>query len=120
LYCAHRHAKRSQFFTDGPHVWLEASKVVTVALIMHELATNAVKYGALSNGTGRVDVTWEQHSNPDLVKLVWLESGGPPVNSPKKRGFGFHLIERAFGGPLGSAQLVFSLQGLSCTLEITL
>jgi two-component sensor histidine kinase len=59
-----------------------------VAMILHELATNAAKYGALSNGTGRVDVKWERHSNPDLVKLVWQKSGEPRVSSPKGRGFG--------------------------------
>jgi len=106
---------------DGPtHLWLEAAKAVMISMMMHELATNAVKYGALSNGTGRVGITWQRHSNPDLVKLVWQESGGPPVVAPKRNGFGSHLIERAFGGQLGQARLEFSPSGLLCTLEIAL
>jgi PAS domain S-box-containing protein len=111
----------TRIMVDGPpHLSLEAAKTVMVSMMMHELATNAIKYGALSNGTGRVDVTWERHSNPGLVKLVWQESGGPPVVAPKRKGFGSHLIERAFGGQLGRAELVFSPTGLSCTLAITL
>jgi PAS domain S-box-containing protein len=102
------------------HLWLEPTKALMVAMVMHELATNAIKYGALSNGTGRVDVTWERHSNPDLVKLVWQETGGPTVSAPKRKGFGSHLIERAFGAQLGHSQLVFNPSGLLCTLEITL
>ena len=101
-------------------LWLDATKAVMVTMMIHEVGTNAVKYGALSNGTGRVDVTWERHSKPDLVKLVWQESGGPPVSPPKGKGFGSHLIERAFGGQLGRAQLVFSPPGLLCTIEIAL
>ena len=86
-------------------------------MALHELATNAVKYGALSNGSGRVSVTLEQCQS-NGVKLVWQENGGPKVSPPKQQGFGSHLIERAFGGQLGKAQLLFSPQGLSCTLEI--
>ena len=104
---------------EGPaNVWLNSTKSVIVAMVVHELATNAIKYGALSNGSGRVSVAWKQHSQPNLVKLVWQESGGPKVSPPKQKGFGSHLIERAFGGQLGSAQLVFSPQGVSCTLEV--
>ncbi|MGC1344913.1 MAG: histidine kinase, partial [Methyloceanibacter sp.] len=57
-------------------------------------------------------------SQPSLVKLVWRESGGPEVGPPERKGFGSHLIERAFGGQLGMAQLVFSPQGLTCMLEV--
>ena len=103
---------------EGPaDVWLDSTKSVVVAMAVHELATNAVKYGALSNGSGRVSVTLE-HCQSNRVKLVWQESGGPKVSRPKQKGFGSHLIERAFGGQLGRAQLIFSPQGLSCILEI--
>ena len=104
---------------EGPtNVWLDSTKAVIVAMVLHELATNATKYGALSNGSGRITVTWKQHSQPNLVKLVWQESGGPEVVRPQRKGFGSHLIERAFGGQLGEAQLVFSPEGLCCFLEI--
>jgi PAS domain S-box-containing protein len=106
---------------DGtPHIWLEAAKALMVAMMMHELGTNAVKYGALSNATGRVNVAWERLENPDLVKVVWRESGGPPVIAPKRKGFGSHVIERVFGGQLGRAQLEFQSPGLLCTVEIAL
>jgi PAS domain S-box-containing protein len=106
---------------DGtPHIWLEAAKALMVAMMMHELGTNAVKYGALSNATGRVNVAWERLENPDLVKIVWRESGGPPVTAPKRKGFGSHVIERVFGGQLGRAQLEFKSPGLLCTVEIAL
>jgi two-component sensor histidine kinase len=114
----HRHERIT---VNGPaDMWLDSTKAVMVAMVVHELATNAAKYGALSNGSGRVSVAWNQHSQPNLVKLVWQESGGPEVGPPKQKGFGSHLIERAFGSQLGSAQLVFSPQGLSCTLEVAL
>ena len=104
---------------EGPtNVWLDSTKAVIVAMVVHELATNAIKYGALSNGSGRITVTWKQHSQPNLVKLDWQESGGPEVVPPQRKGFGSHLIERAFGGQLGEAQLVFSPEGLCCFLEI--
>jgi two-component sensor histidine kinase len=88
-----------------------------VAMVLHELATNAVKYGALSNGGGCVNVAWKL-IQPDRAKLIWRESGGPKVSPPTQKGFGSHLIERAFRGQLGTAQLVFSPQGLCCLLEI--
>ena len=88
-------------------------------MALHELATNAVKYGALSNGGGRVTIAWEQ-SQTNRVKLVWQESGGPEVSPPKQKGFGSHLIERAFAGQLGGSELRFSPEGLSCTLEVAL
>ena len=87
---------------DGPaDLWLDSTKSVAVAMALHELATNAVKYGALSNGDGRVSIAWERQHEPNRMKLVWQESGGPEVSPPKQKGFGSHLIERAFAGQLG-------------------
>jgi PAS domain S-box-containing protein len=106
---------------NGPaDLWLDSTKSVAVAMALHELATNAVKYGALSNGGGRVSIAWERQFQANRVKLVWQESGGPEVSPPKQKGFGSHLIERAFGGQLGGSELVFSPEGLSCTLEVGL
>jgi two-component sensor histidine kinase len=106
---------------NGPaDLWLDSTKSVVVAMALHELATNAVKYGALSNGGGRVSIAWERQFQANRVKLVWQESGGPEVSPPKQKGFGSHLIERAFGGQLGGSELVFSPEGLSCTLEVGL
>jgi two-component sensor histidine kinase len=89
-----------------------------IAMVVHELATNAVKHGALSNGSGQVRLTWDRPSQSSLLKLVWQENGGPQVNPPRQKGFGSHLIERAFVGQLGGAQLVFNPPGLTCMLEI--
>ena len=108
-----QHSER--IITDGPdHLWLDSTKGVMVAMVVHELATNAVKHGALSNGSGQVRLTWDRPAQP-LLKLVWQENGGPEVNPPKQKGFGSHLIERAFGG-----QLLFNPSGLTCALEIAL
>ena len=112
-----QHGDRIRVDGSG-YLWLDSSKGVMIAMVVHELATNAVKHGALSNGTGQINISWDRTAQPDLVKLVWRESGGPKVASPKQRGFGSHLIERAFGGQLGAAQLVFDPSGLTCTLEI--
>jgi two-component sensor histidine kinase len=106
---------------NGPaDLWLDSTKSIVVAMALHELATNAVKYGALSNGAGRVGIAWERPCQENRVKLVWQESGGPKVCSPKQKGFGSHLIERAFAGQLGGSELRFSPEGLSCTLEVAL
>ena len=112
--------RRRIIIDSAPYLWLDSSKAIMIAMVVHELATNAVKYGALSNGSGQVVVTWERHSQPNLITLVWRESGGPAVNPPQEKGFGSQLIERAFGGQLGRAQLVFDPPGLLCTLEIAL
>ena len=114
---------RECFFLDGPDdVWLNANKAILVTLALHELATNAAKYGALSTGTGRVTVAW--HRQPDAearrVKLSWRERGGPPVTPPQRKGFGLRLIGRLFEGEQGGAILDFDPQGLTCTLDIAL
>lgn len=112
---------RTRISVDGPgHLWLESTKGVMVAMMIHELATNAVKHGALSNGSGRVSITWVRMSEPNLVKLTWQENGGPAVTPPRSKGFGSLLIERAFGGQIGAAELKFNPTGLTCTLEIAL
>lgn len=91
--------RRERITVESPDdLWLDSTKSVVVAMVIHELATNAVKYGALSNGRGCVTVAWEQLTQPDRVKLIWRESGGPKVSPPKQKGFGSHLIDRAFGG----------------------
>jgi PAS domain S-box-containing protein len=105
---------------DGPPVALQPQVAVALALALHELATNAAKYGALSNDTGRVGLSWEiDGKGPDAVfRLSWREQGGPPVSTPTRRGFGSTLIERSlrsyFGG---TAATEFLPGGLRFTLE---
>jgi PAS domain S-box-containing protein len=84
----------------GDEVTVSSQAATAIALALHELATNAVKYGALSNDTGIVTINWTVEAG--MFHLVWTESGGPPVHEPTRRGFGSRMIERA---------LAFSVQG---------
>jgi two-component sensor histidine kinase len=86
-------------------------------MCLHELATNAAKYGALSNGTGRVHVSWDL-VEPRKLKLSWQEAGGPPVVAPARTGFGSRLIEASFGN--GENCLDFRPDGLRCSFELPL
>jgi two-component sensor histidine kinase len=91
-------------------------------MALYELGTNAVKYGALSNGSGTVRVEWEllQGDQLNRVKLRWREGDWPPVKPPEHKGFGSLLLERALEGGLGFARLDYEPQGLICTLEVAL
>jgi two-component system, chemotaxis family, CheB/CheR fusion protein len=114
---------RERFLIEGHgDLWLSADRSVLLALVLHELATNAVKYGALSNGSGRVRVEWEVGSNGKAgrIMLTWKESGGPPVKPPEHKGFGSLLIERVVAAELGAARFAFLPQGVTCTFEIAL
>lgn len=107
---------------DGPPVTLDSGQAVTMALALHELCTNATKYGALSNATGHVTLGWriEDRGEPRL-RIEWRERGGPPVVFPARRGFGSRLIERRVGEELrGSVSLEFHADGVVCTIEAPL
>jgi PAS domain S-box-containing protein len=114
----------ARFLTKGPEeVWVDAQRASLLTMALHELATNAVKYGALSNGYGVVTLTWEVTGEEDAqsVRLTWRELGGPLVVPPKRKGFGSFLIERALqGGGGGGAKLDFNPNGLICSLEVAL
>lgn len=106
---------------DGPTIWLESRLAVSVAMALHELCTNAIKYGALSREAGRVDCTWHvaQAPSPCLV-LQWRERGGPAVTPPTRRGFGSRMLERALAGDLkAQVELDFAPEGLVCTIAAT-
>jgi two-component sensor histidine kinase len=100
--------------TGGDPVRLEASRALSVSLVLHELATNAAKYGALSKPEGRVRVTWRLDGDRDpRVRLAWEERDGPNVSPPEEIGFGTRLIERVFSYELGGdAKLEFRPTGL--------
>jgi two-component sensor histidine kinase len=104
---------------SGPKVPLPPRVAVILSMIVHEIATNAAKYGALSNETGTVRVDWEiiaDNGGPKL-RWIWAESGGPPVSAPVKRGFGSRLIERSARDQLGGEATVdFLPRGVVCTL----
>lgn len=105
----------------GPAVRLGPNVAVTVNLVFHELASNAVRHGALSVPEGRVDVGWTVDEAARDVHITWRESGGPPVAAPTSRGFGSRLIEQGLPRELGgSAELVFAPDGLECRIRVPL
>jgi PAS domain S-box-containing protein len=104
---------------DGPPLQLPPKLAVTLALVLHELCTNAVKYGALSVAKGRLTVAWT--SDSERLDLSWSESGGPRVETPRRRGFGTRMIERAVAAEIGGeARLDFRPEGLVCEIEADL
>ena len=108
---------------DGPDVVLPPQTAVSVAMAVHELSTNAIKYGALSNDTGRVMVSWtvDQGTEGARLALQWVESGGPQVAPPSRRGFGSRMIERGLASELhGTAVLEFAPDGVRCTINAPL
>ena len=103
----------------GENVALSSAAAQGMALALHELATNAVKYGALSNDAGQVRVTWS--CTGEILTLRWDESGGPAVEKPRRRGTGLRVLERAFEGGLGGrTHLDWTPGGLQCRLEAPL
>lgn len=105
----------------GPVVTLHPRVAQGLAMALHELATNAVKYGALSTGAGGVDVRWTLHGEPASMTLEWAEHGGPTVRVPASRGFGTDLIEGALAHELGgSASIEFRPGGVYARLELPL
>lgn len=100
---------------NGPRLTLRAQAGVALTMILHELATNAAKYGALSTPNGTLDVNWEREDSNGRpqVRLHWIEAGGPPVRTPSRRGFGSELIQRSTTLELhGQATLDYREEGL--------
>lgn len=112
--------REGQIKIAGPRVLLAPNAVQPVGLLIHELATNAVKYGALSADTGRVDISWSILSNGEL-QLRWIESGGPPVLEPASAGFGSTLIKEVTGRQLGgSLSLDWPVAGMQLVATLPL
>ncbi len=113
----------SRFHIDGTDVRVRPSMALALAMALQELATNAVKYGALSNAAGEVFVSWTviPGAATPRLHLRWEERGGPPVEPPQRRGFGTRLIERSLAHELdGEVRIEFSRPGLICTVEAPL
>jgi len=105
---------------DGAPVMLEPNMAQTVAISLHELATNAAKYGSLSAADGRVEITWSRATDGRL-SLRWIESGGPPVTPPTHRGFGRSIMENIITGQLkGEVRFDWRDQGLACEIALPL
>ncbi|QEL26013.1 PAS domain S-box protein [Bosea sp. F3-2] len=114
------HAGRDgRFRITGPQIRLAPKAALAVAMAVHELGTNAAKYGALSCESGHVVIAWRiegKHASREVI-LDWRESGGPPVAEPKRKGFGSRLIERALATELGGKVSVdYESSGVVCTI----
>ena len=107
---------RDRFDVDGPDIRLPPRESLSIALALHELITNALKYGALSNTDGRVRLSWRAAG--DRLTVHWQERGGPVVAVPERRGFGTRMIERALASELsGTVRLSFEPEGVSCHID---
>lgn len=107
-----------QITLAGPPTPLAPNAAVALAMIFHELATNASKYGALSTDAGQVEVSWITEGRTRLT-LTWCERGGPPTRKPTRSGFGSRLIASSLRGDLsGSAKFDYAPEGLTCTFAI--
>jgi len=104
---------------DGPRVTVTAKQAQTLSMALHELATNASKYGALSNDTGTIHIGWtyDQEGNGHFA-LTWRESGGPEVHKPTRKGFGTTMLTRILAQEIsGDISLEYNADGLVCTME---
>lgn len=114
----YRDAGRDPFIVEGPSVPLRSKLALAMGMAVHELSTNAVKYGALSASDGRVHVTWSLDDRGDL-RFIWRETGGPPVAPPTQRGFGTRLLQRGlFDMPDGQVELIFEQSGVTCVIAL--
>jgi PAS domain S-box-containing protein len=104
----------------GPAALLTPQSAVALSMVLHELGTNARKYGALKDPAGRLDVHWRILAPDHTLYIEWDETGGPLVAEPQERGFGRMLIEKSLGGVGGSAELQFNAGGLHCAIQVPL
>jgi two-component sensor histidine kinase len=116
---AYSHGRETRVQIDGPSVLLEPNAAQAIAVTLHELATNAAKYGALSVPDGHVRVEWSHEQNGRLV-LRWTEKGGPPVEPPTRRGFGARVMENMVRAQLkGELHFDWHPEGLACEIVVS-
>ena len=109
---------RERLHMNGPDVILAPRLAIPLAMVLNELATNAVKYGALSAPTGHLHLSWA-YAAPDRLRLDWRESGGPPAHQPAKLGYGSRFIERAVSAELkGTYAASYAPEGFAGMIEI--
>lgn len=117
-------ADRARFVVQGPAISLLPQTAVSFALALHELCTNAIKYGALSEPYGGVAINWEVGAAADgepRLRFLWAEHGGPAVRVPTRRGFGSRLLERGLAREMrGEVTLDFAPSGLQCRIDVPL
>jgi two-component sensor histidine kinase len=107
-----------RYVMDGPDVLLQSRMIRDFSLAVHELATNALKYGSLSNESGKVMLSWAllKDNAGDKVKFTWKEIGGPEVNPPTRRGFGTSLLNAT----LGQTHIEYAREGIVYTVELSI
>jgi light-regulated signal transduction histidine kinase (bacteriophytochrome) len=111
-------SRDSEIILDGPELAFTSQAFAVFALVVHELATNAAKYGALSRAAGKLTVRWSR-TESGAVRFVWQERGATPISPPGRRGFGSTLVERMIPFELrGEAQVNYPPEGLSALFEI--
>ena len=109
----------ARFALSGPEVSLEPREALALGMVIHEMTTNAIKYGALSNDSGLVEVNWTEDPDSDAIDLAWVERGGPAVTVPSSQGFGSLLIKRQLSYELeGHSELDYEPEGLSVRLHL--
>jgi PAS domain S-box-containing protein len=119
----HRSERDGRFALDGPEVRLTPKSALAIAMGLHELCTNAAKYGALSGPHGRVSMRWTVASTPlpARLQLHWQEGGGPVVQKPARKGFGSLLVEKLLAADLaGEVVLSYAPEGVSCSIAFPL
>jgi PAS domain S-box-containing protein len=117
----HLDQHESQVVMEGPPILLRPEAAQNLGLALHELATNAAKYGALSGSNGRVTITWRkvQQQTGSGVEITWAEAGGPPVKQPQRQGFGTLVIKRNLARSLDAdVDLSFPRDGVRCVISI--
>jgi two-component sensor histidine kinase len=107
---------------EGPPIDVSPKVALALAMALQELTTNAIKYGALSNGTGPVNVSWTVwDKDPPVLSLRWQEGGGPPVEPPSHRGFGSRLLKRNLAEELGGeVDVQYRRAGVVCAINFPL
>lgn len=108
----------SRVYLNGPNAFLSPKLALTMALVFHELATNAAKHGALSDPVGRLSINWVVSERQ--LSLKWHESGGPIVSAPHRRGFGTRLLSGALDHFDGNLNMAFEPAGLVCRIDLKL
>lgn len=117
------HASPGRMLVHGSALRLEPETALALAMALHELCTNAAKYGALSGLTGQVSLDWTVTGHEDRRRLVltWRERGDPVVTTPKQRGFGSRLVESALAQELrGEVRILFEPEGMTCIIDAPL
>lgn len=116
------HSAIERFRIEGGQVRLPPSLALSIAMAIHELTTNALKYGALSRDGGTVSIRWTKTGNGDAdhLSIEWREQGGPQVTPPERKGFGTRMLGRIFDSERGGVTIRFEPDGLVCVLEADL